>query len=328
MIDPYKTLGIDRNASEEEIKKAYRKKAFENHPDRSPGDPEAEKRFKDVQTAYEMLTKKTTEPSFFDFDFFSQGFKAAVRRGEDVLSNCEISFRESYFGCKKTVEIKAPKSCDFCNGRGANLNDIVNCEMCHGQGSVSFRQGIVNVRSTCHACKGNGKIITNPCTECKGKGKILKSKTIETEIPAGVPNNSRIRLAGEGGSGDVPGDAYVHITVQPSDMFYREYDNLCLVVPVSYPEAVLGGEIEVPTFEGIQNVKVPANSKSGTTLKLKGLGFTNPNTKRKGDCLVKIEIDVNSNNKKEIENLLKKEKSNPSKSILDFKEKLDKFIQD
>ncbi|MGL4447624.1 MAG: molecular chaperone DnaJ, partial [Shewanella sp.] len=281
--DYYEVLGVGRDASEREIKKAYKRLAMKFHPDRNPGDKSAEANFKEVKEAYEILTDTDKKAAYDQFghagvdpnrgggygggqgdfgdifgdvfgDIFGGGRRGGQRqaaRGSDLRYNLELSLEEAVKGLTKELRIPTLASCDVCDGSGAKKGtSATTCGTCHGQGQVQMRQGFFAVQQPCPTCHGRGKIIKDPCTKCHGDGRVEKSKTLSVKIPAGVDTGDRIRLAGEGEAGEFgapPGDLYVQVSVREHGIFVRDGNNLYCEVPISFSKAALGGEIEVPT---------------------------------------------------------------------------------
>lgn len=324
-------LGVPKNATEDEIKKAYRKLALELHPDRNPGNKEAEERFKEVTEAYEVLSNPekramydrfghaaggsgpfsgaegfggfgfgTTFSDIFN-DIFSDFFGGMSSRnrpteGEDLLYRLDISFIEAAQGTEKEIEINKKVVCDTCKGDGVKPGTKpVICGTCGGTGTVRYQQGFFSIGRTCSSCRGTGHIIKEYCPSCKGNGTKVVKKSIKVKVPAGVDNESKLRLSGEGNHGlrgGRPGDLYIEIHVKPHEFFKRKQNDIICEVPISFVMAALGGEIEVPTITGKVRVKIPEGTQNGYVIRLKGKGFPDVYSGRKGDQLVHINIEV------------------------------------
>jgi len=339
--DYYKILGVSRNASEEEIKKAYRKIAMQYHPDRNPGNKEAEEKFKIASEAYEVLRdpekreiydrygveglKGTGFTGFRGFDdifsafgdifedFFGFGTthrrRAGPRQGADLRYDMKISFYDAAFGKETEIEIPKTIQCETCGGTGAEVGTYpTHCPSCKGTGQVTRTQGFFTISTTCSRCRGEGKIIPHPCKECRGTGKVRKNRRIHIKIPPGVDNGSKLRIRGEGEEGErggPPGDLYVFLYLEPHDFFTRDGDDIVCQVPISFPQAALGGEIEVPTLDGKRRLTIPKGIDSGEVLKIKGEGFPRLRGSGRGDQLVQVIIKTPKNLTKRQEELLR-----------------------
>jgi len=328
--DYYEILGVDRNVDEQGLKKAYRRIALKYHPDRNPGDKEAEEKFKEAAEAYSVLSDPEKrrrydlyghdglrggaepgfDPSVFtDFsdilgDFFGFGdfFGGASRRrhrpmqGDDVRYDLEIDLEDAIRG--KQVEIKVPRleTCGDCRGSGADpRGGLVACSMCRGRGEVIYRQGFLSIRRTCSQCGGTGRVVRRPCSRCKGEGHIRIEERLKVEIPPGVDTGTRVRLQGKGGpgvNGGPPGDLYVFLRVKEHPIFERRGDDLYCTVPLNIAQAALGDEIHILTFDGLQTVKVPEGTQHGDKVRLRGLGVPRLNDKSRGDLYVQFEVKV------------------------------------
>jgi molecular chaperone DnaJ len=329
----YKTLGVSKNASEDEIKKAYRKLARKYHPDRNPDDAAAEEKFKEVSAAYDVLgdPEKRKEydagPAFggfggaggqgpfgqgagggfgsFDFgdilgSVFSRGGgrgQPQQVRGRDLETEVPLSFDQAVNGAQVSVTVPKQSRCQTCRGSGAKPGTSpVTCPRCEGRGIDAQSQGFFSISQPCPQCGGAGQVIEDPCPSCGGSGLTQQTKRYKVNIPAGVKNGTRIRLAGKGEDGPrggPPGDLYVTTGVASSPVFKRLEDgNLEVTVPISIPEAVRGGTIEVPTLEGTKRIKVAAGTKHGTIQRLRGEGPPKPKGKGRGDIRYRLEIAI------------------------------------
>jgi molecular chaperone DnaJ len=331
--DYYEVLGVGKDASERDIKKAYKRLAMKYHPDRTAGDKALEEKFKEVQEAHEILTDAQKKAAYDQFghagvdpnragghgggadfgDIFGDVFGDIFgggrgrrggqqqRRGSDLRYNLELTLEEAVRG--KTLEIKVPTlvGCDSCDGSGAKKGSKpTTCPTCHGSGQVQMRQGFFAVQQTCPTCSGKGKIISDPCNKCHGEGRVEKTKTLQVKIPAGVDTGDRIRLSGEGEAGEhgaPAGDLYVQVHVREHDIFVRDGNNLYCEVPVSFTLAALGGELEVPTLDGKVKLRIPDETQTGRMFRLRGKGVQSVRSGSVGDlmCKVIIETPVNLN---------------------------------
>ncbi|MFP5393218.1 MAG: molecular chaperone DnaJ [Gammaproteobacteria bacterium] len=329
--DYYEILGVAKNASEEEIKKSYRKLAMKYHPDRNPDSKESEEKFKEVKEAYEMLTNPEKREAYDRYghagvdpnmgggggggfgaggfgdlgdifgDIFGGGRRSSgpqVYRGADLRYNLEITLEQAAHGFDTTIRVPSWDKCDTCHGSGAKPGTSpVTCTTCGGHGQVRMQQGFFSIQQTCPKCHGNGKIIPEPCPTCSGQGRIKRNKTLEVKIPAGIDNGMRIRSSGNGEpgtNGGPPGDLYVEIHIKPHAVFQREGDDLHCEMPISFVKATLGGEIEVPTLSGKVSFTIPEGTQSGKTFRLKGKGIKGVRSGYSGDlfCHVQVETPV------------------------------------
>ena len=330
--DYYEVLGVNRDAGDDEIKKAYRKLAMKFHPDRNPDNKEAEEKFKEAKEAYEMLSdpqKKAAYdryghagvdpsmgagPGAQGFDGFADAFgdifgdlfggggrggRSNVYRGADLRYNLEITLEEAARGAEKTIRIPTVEECGTCHGSGAKPGTHPKpCPTCQGHGQVRVQQGFFSIQQTCPKCHGSGKIIPDPCRDCGGAGRTKKQKTLEVKIPAGIDDGMRLRHAGHGEpglNGGPPGDLYVEIHIRKHAVFERDHDDLHCEMPISITTAALGGEIEIPTLEGMARLKIPAETQSGKVFRLRGKGIKNVRSHVHGDlmCHVVVETPVN-----------------------------------
>ncbi|MEW6353631.1 MAG: molecular chaperone DnaJ [Pseudomonadota bacterium] len=332
--DYYQVLGVERNASEDDIKKAYRRLAMKHHPDRNPGDKAAEENFKEAKEAYEILSDARKRAAYDQFghagvdpaaagasyarggasfsdifgDMFSDIFGGGrggerVYAGADLRYNLELSLEEAVHGATVSIRIPVHVTCKTCEGSGAKPGSSPKiCPTCQGHGQVRMQQGFFSIQQTCPRCHGKGKIITEPCATCHGQGRVQEHKTLSVKVPAGVDSGDRIRLAGEGeasDSGGPPGDLYVQVTVREHPIFTREDNNLFCEVPISFVTAALGGELDVPTLDGSVKLRVPAETQTDKVFRLRGKGVKSLRGGTVGDllCKVIVETPVNLNNR-------------------------------
>jgi molecular chaperone DnaJ len=330
--DYYEVLGVERAADEQAIKGAYRKLALKYHPDRNPGDREAEERFKEAAEAYSVLSdaqKRATydryghqglqgaggmpngfDPSVFsDFgdilgDFFGFGDifgggrgqqRNRAHRGDDVRFDLEITLEDVLNG--KSAEMMVPRlePCTRCKTTGAEPGGMSACPTCHGRGELMYQQGFLSIRRTCSHCGGRGQIVKRTCTQCKGDGYLRVDRKLKVTIPPGVDNNTRLRLQGEGQpglNGGPAGDLYVVLKVKDHPIFQRANDDLHCVVPVNVAQAALGAEVDLLTLDGLQTVKIPEGAQPGTQVKLRGMGVPRLNSTGRGDLIVHVEVRV------------------------------------
>ncbi|MES1982242.1 MAG: molecular chaperone DnaJ [Pseudomonadota bacterium] len=321
--DYYETLGINRDASDEEIKKAYRKLAMKHHPDRNPDNPKAEEQFKEAKEAYETLSDTQKRASYdqyghaaadagmgggaggFDFgDIFGDIFgggrgRSNVHRGADLRYNLEITLEQAARGTETQIRVPTMAECTTCHGSGAKPGTTpTTCSTCAGHGQVRMQQGFFSIQQACPRCHGSGKVITSPCATCQGAGRVKQHKTLSVKIPAGVDNDDRIRLSGEGeigSNGGPPGDLYVVIQIAPHVVFQRDHNDLHCEMPISFAVAALGGEIEIPTLDGSARIKIPAETQSGKVFRLRGKGIKGVRSTTFGDlhCHVMVETPAN-----------------------------------
>ena len=330
--DFYEILGVNRDASDDEIKKAYRKLAMKHHPDRNPDNPKAEEQFKEAKQAYEILSDAQRRQAYDQLghagvdpqagpggagmggfaDAFSDifgdifgggrgggGGRSTVYRGADLRYNLEVSLEEAARGTDTRIRIPAMEECETCKGSGAKPGtQPKTCATCGGAGQVRMQQGFFSIQQTCPKCHGSGRIIPEPCPTCHGAGRVKQHKTLQVKIPAGVDVGDRIRLAGEGEhgvNGGPPGDLFVQIHIKPHSVFQRDHNDLHCEMPVSFATAALGGEIEIPTLDGAAKIKIPAETQSGKVFRLRGKGIRGIRSSGPGDlmCHVVVETPVN-----------------------------------
>lgn len=327
--DYYEILEVERNASEADIKKAFRKLAMKYHPDRNPDDAESEAKFKEAKEACEVLLDSRKRAAYDQFghagvdpsmgggghgfdlndifgdigdifgDIFGGGGRGRSQRGSDLMYNLELSLEEAVHG--KTVEIKVPTwvGCSQCDGSGAKKGTSpITCKSCNGVGQIRVQHGFFTVQQTCPNCHGQGKVIAQPCSGCRGQGRVQQQKTLSVKIPPGVDTGDRIRLSGEGevgGKGAPPGDLYVQVHLKEHAIFVRDGSDLHCEVPIDFAVAALGGELEVPTLDGKILLKIPNETQSGKLFRLRNKGVKSARTGRTGDlfCRVMVETPVN-----------------------------------
>jgi molecular chaperone DnaJ len=331
--DFYDTLGVPRNASEDDIKKAYRKLAMKYHPDRNQGDAAkgAEEKFKEAKEAYEVLSDTSKRAAYDQYghagvdpnmrgpgaaggegfggfaeafgDIFGDVFGGARRgggrqvfRGNDISYAMEVSLEEAAVGKDAQIRIPSWDDCRSCSGTGAKPGTkVVSCTTCNGAGVVQMRQGFFSVQQTCPQCRGTGKLIPEPCVACHGVGKVKAHKTLEVKIPAGIDSGMRIRSSGNGEpgtNGGPPGDLYIEIRIKKHDIFERDGDDLHCVVPISFPRAALGGEIEVPTLSGKAAIDIPEGTQAGKQFRLRGKGIKGIRSSYPGDLYCHIAVET------------------------------------
>ena len=330
--DYYEVLGVSKGAGADEIKKAYRKKALKFHPDRNPDDKDAEAKFKEATEAYSVLSDDDNRQKYDQFghaafeqgggfsgvsggagfegfedlfgDIFSSFFgsgaggggRTRAQKGRDLRYDLEISFEDAAFGGSKEISINRNINCDTCGGNGAKPGTSPEtCGQCGGTGQVRAQQGFFTISRTCHGCNGSGSKISNPCTSCRGSGVQAKRSKIKVTIPAGIDHGQRLKLGGEGEpglNGGPSGDLYVVILVEEHPFFEREDAEVICEIPISYTDAVLGTEVEVPTIDGKVSMKIPAGTQSGKVFRLKNKGIQILGTNRRGDQHVRVFIKV------------------------------------
>jgi molecular chaperone DnaJ len=330
--DFYEVLGVNRDASEDDIKKAYRKLAMKHHPDRNPDNPKAEGLFKEAKEAYEVLSDAPKRAAFDQYghagidrqaagmggmggggfaeafgDIFGDifgggragGGRSNVYRGADLRYNLEITLEQAAHGTETRIRIPTMEECETCKGSGAKPGtQPKTCPTCNGNGQVRMTQGFFSIQQTCPKCHGTGKIIPEPCTTCQGAGRVKKHKTLSVNIPAGIGEGDRIRLAGEGElgvNGGPAGDLYVQMHIKEHQVFTRDNDDLHCELPVSFATAALGGELDIPTLDGSAKIKIPSETQSGKTFRLRGKGIRGVRSHNLGDlfCHVVVETPVN-----------------------------------
>jgi len=328
--DYYDVLEVNRDASDEDIKKAYRKLAMKWHPDRNPDNPKAEEKFKEAKQAYEVLSEAGRRSAYDQYghagvdqaaaagaggaqagfgDMFSDIFgeifgggrqgRSNVFRGADLRYNLEISLEQAAHGFETKIRIPTLAACETCHGSGAKPGtQPTTCTTCRGSGQVRVSQGPFSIAQTCPRCHGSGRMVAHPCTACAGAGRLKHQKTLSVRIPTGVDEGDRVRLSGEGEAGvngGPPGDLYVQVHLKPHPVFQRDHDDLHCEMPVSFAAAGLGGEVEVPTLQGSAKIHVPGGTQTGKTFRLRGKGIKGVRSQAPGDlfCHVVVETPVN-----------------------------------
>jgi molecular chaperone DnaJ len=340
--DYYEILGVAKNASESDLKSAYRKQALKYHPDRNPGDKEAEDRFKEAAEAYEVLQdpKKRRiydqyghqglegsgfsgfggfEDIFSSFgdifeDFFGfsgkrGGARSRARRGDDLRFDINLTFMEAAFGTEKEINVQKKTVCTECEGTGCEKGTSTEtCTSCGGRGQVTRTQGFFTVSTTCPACNGEGRSIPHPCRTCRGSGTVRTTKKVMLKIPAGVDAGSRLRLNAEGEAGSYggpPGDLYVFIHVEPHEFFKRNDTDVICVIPVTFIQAALGDKINVPTLEGEKELVIPQGTQPGSIFRFHNLGIPSLKNRQRGDQIIQMDVKTPTHLNKKQEELLR-----------------------
>ena len=330
--DFYEILGVNRDASDDEIKKAYRKLAMKYHPDRNPDNPSAEEKFKEAKEAYEILSDGQKRAAYdqyghagvdpqagmgggfggggggfadafggiFDEIFGGRGGggggRSNIYRGADLRYNLEITLEQAAHGTETKIRIPTMEECEVCHGSGAKPGtQPKTCPTCNGSGQVRLQQGFFSIQQTCHKCHGTGRFVSDPCKPCGGAGRIKQHKTLAVKIPAGVDEGDRIRLSGEGEhgiNGGPSGDLYVQIHLKAHAVFQREQNDLHCEMPISFTTAALGGEIEIPTLDGAAKIRIPAETQSGKIFRLRGKGIKGVRASYPGDLYCHIAVET------------------------------------
>ncbi|MBW1642430.1 MAG: molecular chaperone DnaJ [Deltaproteobacteria bacterium] len=339
--DYYEVLGVNRDASDDELKSAYRQLALKYHPDRNPDNKEAEENFKEASEAYEVLRDSQKRSVYDQFghqglegsgfqgfggfedifssfgdifeDFFGFGgrrrSRSRAQRGSDLRYDIALSFMDAAFGTETEIEIEKMEKCLTCEGNGCEPGtSMETCGHCQGSGQVSRSQGFFTVRTTCNHCHGAGQTIPNPCSTCRGKGQILESKKVSIKIPAGVDSGSRLRLTGEGEAGmygGPPGDLYVFIDVKSHEFFQRNETDVVCQVPISFVQAALGDKIMIPTLNGEKKLAIPKGTQPGDLFRFNGEGIPSLHSKKRGDQIIQVLVKTPTSLTKKQEALLK-----------------------
>jgi molecular chaperone DnaJ len=330
--DYYEVLGVSRECSEQELKSAYRKQALKYHPDRNPGDHAAEEKFKEASEAYQVLSdaeKRAAYDRFGHAGLGAQGFGAGPfaggvdlgdifgdlfgemftmggsgrgargqrqQRGDDLRFDLTINFEDAIFGTETEVKIRRLEMCSVCHGRGsASGRGPSVCTQCQGQGQIRYQQGFFSVARTCGACGGSGSVIGDPCLNCRGEGRAATEIKLNVKVPAGVEDGTRIRYASEGDAGRLggpKGDLYVILAIRPHDFFERQGHDLHCVIPISFPQAALGDEFEIPGIDGPVSIKIPEGTQSGKEVRVRGRGVPYLNERGKGDLVVRVVVQI------------------------------------
>jgi molecular chaperone DnaJ len=328
--DYYEVLGVSRDASDQELKSAYRKQAMKYHPDRNPGDHAAEEKFKAASEAYQVLSDADKRAAYDRFghagvgsgaggfggfqgsvdlgdifgDLFGEMFSMGggqqrttrQRRGEDLRFDLTINFEDSIFGTETEVKIRRYEACATCHASGsASGRGPTTCPQCQGRGQIRYQQGFFSVARTCSACGGAGAIVSDPCTTCRGETRVSKEIKLKVKVPPGVEEGTRIRYGGEGDagrSGAPSGDLYIVLSIRAHDFFVRDGHDLHCMIPISFPQAALGAEIEIPAIDGSVTLKVPEGTQSGKELRVRGRGVPFLNEKGRGDLVAKVVVQI------------------------------------
>ncbi|MEX0584561.1 MAG: molecular chaperone DnaJ [Natronospirillum sp.] len=373
--DYYAVLGVDRTADAKEIKTAYRRLAMKHHPDRNSDDPDSETKFKEASEAYEILSDEQKRSAYDQFghagvdgqaggfgggagassfsDIFGDVFgdifggaggqgggrRSSARRGSDLRYNLEMTLEEAVRGVERKIQVPTLVSCNTCDGSGAKQGSRPKtCGVCQGTGTIRMQQGFFAVQQTCHACGGAGQVIEDPCDDCHGRGVKEETRTLSVKIPPGVDTGDRIRLSGEGEAGlkgGPSGDLYVQVIVKEHSLFQRDGSNLYCEVPISFVDAALGGELEVPTLDGKVKLKIPTETQSGKLFRLRNKGVTPVRGGPQGDllCRVVVETPVKLNEKqkeqlREFQNSLDKKNTANSPRKNSWFDGVKKFFED
>ncbi len=332
--DYYEVLGVSRDASDQELKSAYRKQALKYHPDRNPGDHTAEEKFKEASEAYQVLGDAEKRAAYDRYghagvgaagagsygggfsgsvdigdifgDLFGEMFgtgggrggqsRSRVQRGDDLRVDLTLNFEDAIFGHETEIKIRRLEVCETCHGTGsASGKGPVTCQQCQGRGQIRYQQGFFSVARTCSACNGAGSIIPDPCQSCRGETRTARETKLGVKVPPGVEDGTRIRYSGEGDSGRFggpKGDLYVVLSIRAHDVFERQGNDLHCVVPISFPQAALGAEIEIESIDGSVPLKIPEGTQSGKEIRVRGRGVPILNSKGKGDLIVTVAVQV------------------------------------
>jgi molecular chaperone DnaJ len=328
--DYYEVLGVSRDCSDQELKSAYRKQALKYHPDRNPGDRAAEEKFKEASEAYQVLSDADKRAAYDRFghaglgaqgfggspfaggidlgdifgDLFGEMFNVGgnarrasrQQRGDDLRFDLTINFEDAVFGTETEIKIRRLETCTHCNGRGsASGRGPAVCSQCQGRGQLRYQQGFFSVARTCGACGGTGSVIADPCAACRGEGRSSSEVKFHVKVPPGVEDGTRIRYTGEGDagrSGGPKGDLYIVLSIRAHDFFERHGHDLHCVIPISFPQAVLGAEFEMPALDGAVTIKIPEGTPSGKQIRVRGRGVPYLNEKGKGDLVVTVVVQI------------------------------------
>lgn len=368
--DYYEVLGVNKNASQDDIKRSYRRMAIKYHPDKNPGDKEAEAKFKECAEAYEVLSDEQKRKQYDQFgheglrgagmhdfsrmnvddigsmfadifgfgDIFGGGGRRRARKtptkGYDLETMVELTMQEVKSGTEKTIEFTRQDICSQCDGSGSEKGSSPGkCPTCGGSGQVARGGGFFQMVSTCPQCEGTGEVITNPCKKCRGAGRESKKRVVTIKIPAGIHDGQAVRVSREGEpgfNGGPRGDLYCYVKVKPHEFLVRENNNLVTVVPISFTQAALGDSIRVPTLSGTNKLKIPAGTQYGNVFRIKGEGMPDIRTKRVGDLLVRITVEVPTRLNKKQEELLREFSETENQGLFpqckSFVDKLKKFF--
>lgn len=367
--DYYEILGVERDATPEALKKAFRKAALKHHPDRNNNDKEAEAKFKEAAEAYEILSDPDQRarydrfgheglggaaqgPHFTGvddilshfadlfggggvFDEMSRGRRPGMRQGANRGIAMQLTFEEAARGIQRTIEISRNEPCPECGGSGAKAGTSpVTCLYCHGYGEIEQRRGFFIMRQTCANCRGSGQVVRDPCQACKGAGSRMARVRVPLRIPAGVADGQRLVIRGEGDAaepGAPRGDLYVEIRVKPHDIFTREGDDVVCEMPVSFAQAALGADIEVPTLEGPHTLHIPRGTQTGRAFRLSGLGFPSLTGRGRGNQEIRVTVEVPRSLSRSQEELLRKfaelENGNVSPKRKSFMDKVKRYVE-
>ncbi len=345
----YEVLGVSRSADQETLKKVYRKLALQYHPDRNPGNKQAEEKFKEISEAYAILSDTQKRSAYDQFghagvgmgagtqgegfggfegftrdfggfsdifnDIFSDFFggtttqKRRSSRGQDLVTEVVLNFEESIFGVQKEVQVYRLETCGECRGDGSRSGaSRQTCSLCNGAGQVRVVQGFFSIATTCERCHGQGSIITNPCVKCRGEGRVRAERRITVHVPPGIEDGTKLRLTGEGeagGHGGGRGDLYVGVRVRPHEIFKRVENDVTCEVPISFVQAALGAEVQVPTLNGEVTLRIPAGTQAGQIFRLRGKGVLDLRGRNPGDQLITVMIEIPKNLTSEQKQLLK-----------------------